>query len=85
MTAMPMGRLAWYARRVSRMSPAEMTWRARDRVLQITWSARQVTPEQVADGVSPPAGDRSFPRVLPTGARGAEGRSGAGRGPAPAR
>lgn len=70
MTAMPMGRLAWYARRVSRMSPAEMTWRARDRVLQITWSARQVTPEQLADGVSPPAGDRSFPRVLPAGTAG---------------
>ena len=46
------------------MSPAELAWRARDKVLQIAWSWRQVTREQLAK-VGPPASDHSFSAVLP--------------------
>ena len=34
MNATPTSRLGWYARRIARMSPAEVAWRARDQVLQ---------------------------------------------------
>ena len=47
MNATPASRLGWYARRVARMSPAEVAWRARDQVLQAAWSRRQVTREQL--------------------------------------
>ena len=47
MNANPASRLGWYARRVARMSPAEVAWRARDQVLQAAWSRRQVTREQL--------------------------------------
>jgi hypothetical protein len=57
--------LGWYARRVARMSPAEMAWRARDRVLQAAWSRRQVTQEQLARVGSPMTGERRFSAVLP--------------------
>jgi hypothetical protein len=43
MNASSASQLGWYARRVARMSPAEAAWRARDRVLQVAWSRRQVT------------------------------------------
>jgi hypothetical protein len=49
------------------MSPAEVTWRARDRARQVAWSGRQVKPGQAAAGISPAAGDRCFTRVLPPG------------------
>jgi hypothetical protein len=41
------GRLSWYARRVARMSPAEMVWRARDQAVQAAWAARQVTRDEL--------------------------------------
>jgi Heparinase II/III-like protein/Heparinase II/III N-terminus len=47
------------------MSPAEVAWRARDQVLRLTWSVRQVRPEQVAVLGSPLAGERRFAAVLP--------------------
>ena len=47
MNATPASRLGWYARRVARMSPAEVAWRTRDQVLQAAWSRRQVTPDQL--------------------------------------
>ena len=53
MNASSAAQLGWYARRVARMSPAEVAWRARDRVLQAAWSRRQVTQEQ-----SPASGRR---------------------------
>ena len=66
MNATPASRLGWYARRVARMSPAELAWRARDQVLQAAWSRRQVTPDQL--GQAPlPAGDRRFTALLPEG------------------
>jgi hypothetical protein len=60
-------RLIWYARRISRMSPAEMIWRARDRVLQILWTGRKVSrAEMPATGLKL-AGERRFSAVLPPG------------------
>ena len=60
--------LGWYARRLARMSPAEMAWRARDQVLQAAWSGRQVTRAQLASArPSLPSGERRFTAVLPSG------------------
>jgi hypothetical protein len=56
--------LGWYAGRVRRMSPAEVAWRARDRVLQAAWSRRQVTQEQLASVKSPMTGERRFSAIL---------------------
>jgi Heparinase II/III-like protein/Heparinase II/III N-terminus len=62
-------RLSWYARRVARMSPAEMALRGRDQVIRTTWSARQVTREQLAGiAAAPPGGEFRFTAVLPPGA-----------------
>jgi hypothetical protein len=52
------------------MSPAEVTWRARDQALRIAWSRRQVRPDQLAATARPPAlprvaAERRFTRVLP--------------------
>ena len=58
--------LAWYVRRVGRMSPGEIAWRVREQVLRRTWSGRQVRPDQVtALPPLPSAGERSFTSVLP--------------------
>ena len=65
MNATPASRLGWYARRVARMSPAEVAWRARDQVLQAAWSRRQVTREQLLEPAPPPTRDRKFSAVLP--------------------
>jgi hypothetical protein len=58
-------RLSWYARRVARMSPAELIWRARDHALQAAWSSRQVRRGQIAAGVAVPSGEQRFTAVLP--------------------
>ena len=52
------------------MSPAEVTWRARDQALRIAWSRRQVSREQLAGAARPltvprAAAERRFTRVLP--------------------
>jgi hypothetical protein len=58
-------RLGWYARRMARMSPAELGWRARDQVLQVAWTPRQVRREQAGlTGALLPGGLR-FGSVLP--------------------
>jgi hypothetical protein len=63
MGASPTG---WYTRKLARMSPAEMAWRARDQLVQAAWSQQQVAREQVMDApVS--AGERRFTAVLPLG------------------
>ena len=67
MNATPASRLGWYARRVARMSPAEVAWRVRDQVLRTAWSRRQVTREQLAKVGLPSARDRKFSAVLPAG------------------
>jgi Heparinase II/III-like protein/Heparinase II/III N-terminus len=62
-------KLAWYVRRVSRMSPGEMTWRVREQALRKAWSRKQVRPGQVAALPPPPlAGERRFASALPAGA-----------------
>jgi hypothetical protein len=67
-SALNIPQFAWYARRIARMSPAEVAWRARDRALQAAWTRRQVTREQIGADVSRsprPEGVRLFTAVLP--------------------
>ena len=83
-------KLGWYARRLGRMSPAEVAWRVREQALRRAWARRQVRPGQV--GSLPPlpaapAAERRFTAVLPPdaaspGARRGQGRDHRGRGPA---
>ena len=47
------------------MSPAELTWRARDQAVRVAWSRRQVRPGQLAAAAPPQAGERRFTRTLP--------------------
>ena len=61
-------RLAWYLRRVGRMSPGEIAWRVREQALRRAWSRRQVRPDQVAELPPPTAGTPRFVSVLPAGA-----------------
>ena len=66
MSPVPASRLRWYARRLGRMSPAEMAWRARDQAVKAAWSRRQVAavdPAKFADR----GGERRFTAVLPPG------------------
>ena len=65
-------KLGWYARRLARMSPAEVAWRVREQALRRAWARRQVRPEQVP-GLPPlttalPIQERRFTSVLPPGA-----------------
>ena len=48
MTGGGTSRLGWYARRLGRMSPAEIAWRAREQALRRAWRSRQVLPGQTA-------------------------------------
>jgi Heparinase II/III-like protein/Heparinase II/III N-terminus len=62
-------KLGWYARRLGRMSPAEIAWRAREQAIRQTWSRRQVYPDQIASAALPKvAADRRFTTVLPADA-----------------
>ena len=66
MSTVRTGSLGWYARRVTRMSPTEVAWRARDQALRMAWSRRQVRRDQIpAAAASLPAGERRFTAVLP--------------------
>ena len=58
-------KLAWYAARAGRMSPAEVAWRARDQAVRLAWQRRQVRPGQPAPALPP--GERRFTAVLPPG------------------
>jgi Heparinase II/III-like protein/Heparinase II/III N-terminus len=64
-----MSRLGWYARRLGRMSPAEVAWRAREQALRRAWRSRQVRPDQMAALPSLTAVEalprRRFTSVLP--------------------
>ena len=69
MSAVRTSQLGWYARRLARMSPAEVPWRARDQVLRLAWSRRQVRRDQLTGiTAAPPAGGLRFTAVLPAGA-----------------
>ncbi len=77
MSAATTSRLGWYVRRAARMSPAEMAWRARDQVLRLAWSPRQVTRQQLArSAAATPARELAFMAVLPP----ATAAAGTGRG-----
>lgn len=65
-------RFSWYIRRLGRMSPSEMVWRARDQALHRAWARRQVRPGRLPAGSVPvpgalSAGERQFTGVLPPG------------------
>jgi heparinase II/III-like protein len=57
--------LQWYRRRLSRMSPAEMGWRAVDLGRQQLWARRQVSPGSPFPKA--PASPRRFEATLPGG------------------
>ena len=65
MSGPQVSRLGWYARRMARMSPAELAWRARDQVLQVAWMPRQVRREQAGLTGAPLPGGLRFGSVLP--------------------
>jgi Heparinase II/III-like protein/Heparinase II/III N-terminus len=58
-------RLAWYARRLGRMSAGEVAWRCRDAILQTAWSARQATTEPPEAREPALRGQRQFTTRLP--------------------
>ena len=65
MSALSPARIGWYARRATRMSPAEMAWRARDQALRAAWSRRQVRREEIPAILPLSGGKRRFTAVLP--------------------
>ncbi len=60
MNALQQSRLAWYARRLGRMSAGELAWRCRDKIVQAAWSTRQVTTERPEADESARPGQRQF-------------------------
>ena len=68
MTSPVPAKLGWYARRLGRMSAAEVAWRVREQAVRRAWAGRQVRPGQVS-GLSPlPSGvARQFTSRLPAG------------------
>jgi Heparinase II/III-like protein/Heparinase II/III N-terminus len=64
-------RIGWYARRLGRMTPAEVAWRVREQALRRAWARRQVRPGEVR-ALPPltavlPATERTFTSPLPAG------------------
>ncbi len=68
MSALSPARVGWYARRATRMSPAEMAWRTRDQALRAAWSRRQVRREEIPAILPRSGGSRRFTALLPPGA-----------------
>jgi hypothetical protein len=58
-------KLGWYARRLTRMSPGEMAWRAREQALRRSWARRQVRPDQVTALKPLPPRAHQFTSLLP--------------------
>lgn len=67
MSSLQFSQLGWYTRRVSRMSPAEMAWRGRDKALQAVWSGRQVSRGETARLASVRPGELRSATTLPAG------------------
>ena len=68
-TAVTSAGLAWYWRRATKMSPAELVWRGRDQAVRLAWRSRQVRPGEratCATAAPGPLAARTFPTVLPT-------------------
>jgi Heparinase II/III-like protein/Heparinase II/III N-terminus len=65
-----MSKFGWYARRLGRMSPVEMAWRAHDQACRVSWARRRVRTGQLAEmaGFAMSAGpEHRFLAVLPPG------------------
>ena len=62
------GRVGWYARRLGRMTPAEVLWRVWEQVLRRIWAWRHVPPGRIPEGPPRVLPDRRFTAVLPPGA-----------------
>ena len=60
--------LTWYARRLSRMSVAELALRSRDNVIKLLWRSRRLH-DVLADGTPVPHVTARFATPLPPGAR----------------
>ena len=60
--------LGWYARRLRRMSAAELPWRLRDHTRRATWSSRQIPVGQLMSGKLHVVPERRFTAVLAPGA-----------------
>jgi Heparinase II/III-like protein/Heparinase II/III N-terminus len=65
-------KLSWYARRLGRMSAAEVAWRVREQAVRRAWARRQVRPGDL-DSIPPlaaarPSRERRFTSVLPPSA-----------------
>jgi hypothetical protein len=59
-------RSGWYARRLGRMSLAEIAWRVREQILRRAWKRRQIMPGSVVSGPVPGVvRERFFASVLP--------------------
>jgi hypothetical protein len=58
-------KLGWYARRLGRMSPAEIVWRGREQALRRSWARRQVRADQIASLPPLPTRERRFASLLP--------------------
>ena len=72
MSATGTSKLGWYARRLGRMSTAEVAWRVRDQAVRRAWARRQVLPGDL-DSMPPlaaarPPSERRFTAVLPPSA-----------------
>ena len=67
MSALSPARIGWYARRATRMSPAEMAWRTRDQALRAAWSRRRVRREEIPAILPRSGGSRRFTALLPPG------------------
>ncbi len=65
MSSIETSRIGWYAHRASRMSPAEVLWRSRDKAVQALWLGRRVSRDQLAAAVIGLPGERRFTAVLP--------------------
>ena len=57
--------IGWYARRLGRMSPAEIGWRVREQAVRTAWARRQVLAARIASLPPLAARDRLFTAVLP--------------------
>ena len=71
MSVPEISKIGWYARRLGRMSPAEVAWRVREQTVRRAWSRRQVRPAQVPGLPLPTmvlsADERRFTSLLPAG------------------
>ena len=73
--------LGWYARRLSRMSPAELAHRARDQAVKVLWRRLQADSRIEPAAMTTAAAARGFATPLPRGAAGRRPRLGAARCP----